>query len=62
MTDRLKHQLYDTFLKDTPIPFESVTDEQWAAMQATLIGFGVTLRAVCQDMNEAISNIFKGGK
>lgn len=62
MTDRLKHQLYDAFLKNTPITFESVTDEQWAALQSTIIGFGVTLTAIFQDVSEAITNIFKAGK
>lgn len=62
MTDRMKHLLYDTFLKETPIAFESVTDEQWEQMRCTVVGMGISLRMAAEEFNNALANMFKGGK
>lgn len=62
MDDRLKHKLYDVFLKDTPIKFEDVTDKQWRDMQATLVGFSITWTTALEDVGRAIADLFKGGK
>ena len=56
MNDKLKHQLYDYFLKDTPISFDSVTDKQWADMQATFAGLGITLSSIVTDVYKIISD------
>lgn len=59
MDDRLKRKLYDAFLKDTPVSFESVTDKQFADMQATLTGFSITLQSITQDIWQSVSEILK---
>lgn len=60
LNDRLKHKLYDAFLKDTPIKFDNVTDKQWEEMQSTFVGFSITLNDAVEGAVEAMVNWAKG--
>lgn len=60
ISDKLKRQLYNRFLKDTPIPFDSVTDRQFAEMQASLVGVLITVGSVYEELFQKIVNIVKG--
>lgn len=71
MTEEYKRKLYDCFLKDTPIKFESVTDEQFKQMQSSMSGamialqmafaeFGETLSELVVTTSKAIRSMFRG--
>lgn len=57
MTDDYKKALYDAFLKDTPVKYESVTDEQWLAMHNTVTGAVIKLQQAIGDAMKPIVKV-----
>lgn len=56
MTDEYKKALYEAFLKDTPIKYDQVTDEQWLAMHNTVTGAVIALN---QSIVKALEPVVK---
>lgn len=54
MSDELKRQLYEYFLKDTPLEYESVTDEQWQQLVNTSAGRHIAVVLAFKPIKEAL--------
>lgn len=59
MTDEYKKALYDAFLKDTPVKYESVTDEQWLSMHNTVTGATIAITQALQPIIKAVGDALK---
>lgn len=57
MSDKLKKRLYAEFLIDTPIQFDSVTDEQWQQMLNTHTGAHIALAVAADPIRQVVIEI-----
>lgn len=55
MNEEYKKKLYEHFLKDTPIKYESITPMQWDDMSRTLAGFSIQLTTSLSQVWDGIS-------
>jgi len=59
MTEEYKKALYDAFLKDTPVKYESITDEQWQSMHNTMTGAAIAITQALQPIIKAVGDALK---
>jgi|GEM_PF-4451857 len=59
MSEEYKHALYEAFLKDTPIKYESVTYEQWQQMHKTLTGWIIAITPVIEAVSVSMKSLVK---
>lgn len=57
MTDDYKKALYEAFLKDTPIKYDQVTDEQWESMHNTVTGAVIALSQTITKAFEPVAKV-----
>lgn len=60
--DDYRKRLYGVFLKDTPIKYESVTDQQWTQMANTYIGRKLAVELIFQPLKEKLATAMNNVK
>ena len=60
MSEEYKRKLYEYFMQDTPIKYESITPEQWDSMSKTLAGFSIQLNTAFSEIAKEVTKAFNG--